>query len=238
MAWPRPSLRWKRGARSSHLMCRQRVTRNRVAMRAACLVLMALGEGKMSLQFLEFLLCHNSIQYPYDSLSSFLHTDRFLGDAGFDLQIDNISRGSEDTVYGNGLFLKSRTAPISCKVCFLINQVVQRCLSSYFVLHNAGVSCTNLLAEYSIGYVNHTHFLFEMCCLKYHTTVRQPSSWQVCTFWDPFILMKRRSPLDALSSSTLSPLLASSNAPAESFSMLFRSIQSLFLRFQPFIRLV
>ena len=30
-------------------------------------------------------------------------------------------------------------------------------------------------------------------------------------------LIKRRSPLDALSSSTLSPLLASSNAPAESF---------------------
>jgi hypothetical protein len=35
-------------------------------------------------------------------------------------------------------------------------------------------------------------------------------------FWDPF-LMKRRSSLDALSSSTLSPLLASSNAHAESF---------------------
>jgi hypothetical protein len=27
-----------------------------------------------------------------------------LGDARFDLQIDNIPRGSEDTVYGNGLF--------------------------------------------------------------------------------------------------------------------------------------
>jgi hypothetical protein len=35
-------------------------------------------------------------------------------------------------------------------------------------------------------------------------------------FWDPF-LMKRRSPLDALSSSTLSLLLASSNASAEYF---------------------
>jgi hypothetical protein len=34
-----------------------------------------------------------------------LHTDRFLGDARFDLQINNIPRGSEDTVYGNGLFL-------------------------------------------------------------------------------------------------------------------------------------
>ena len=36
-------------------------------------------------------------------------------------------------------------------------------------------------------------------------------------FWGPFFLIKRRSLLDALSSSTLSPLLASSNAHAESF---------------------
>ncbi len=58
MTWPRPSIRWKRGAYSSHLMCRQRVTCNRAAMRAAYLVLMALGEDKMSLQSLECLLCH------------------------------------------------------------------------------------------------------------------------------------------------------------------------------------
>ena len=58
MTWLRPSLRWKRGAYSSHLMCRQRVTRNRAAMRAAYLVMMALDEDKMSLQSLEFLLCH------------------------------------------------------------------------------------------------------------------------------------------------------------------------------------
>ena len=37
---------------------RQRATRNRAAMRAAYLVLMALGEDKMSLQSLECLLCH------------------------------------------------------------------------------------------------------------------------------------------------------------------------------------
>ena len=43
-------------------------------------------------------------QYPFDSLSSLLRTGRFLGDARFDLQIDDIPRGSEDTVYGNGLF--------------------------------------------------------------------------------------------------------------------------------------
>ena len=104
MTWPRLSIRWKRGAYSSHLMCRQRATRNRAAMRAAYLVLMALGEDKMSLQSLECLLCHVWHFCPFDSLSSLLRTDRFLGDARFDLQINNIPRGSEDTVYGNGLF--------------------------------------------------------------------------------------------------------------------------------------
>ncbi len=58
MTWPHPSIRWKRGAYSSHLMCRQRATRNRAAMRAAYLIMMALGEDEMSLQSLEFLLCH------------------------------------------------------------------------------------------------------------------------------------------------------------------------------------
>ena len=59
MTWPRPSIRWKRGAYFSHLMCRQRATRNpRAAMRAAYLNLMALGEDKVSLQSLECLLCH------------------------------------------------------------------------------------------------------------------------------------------------------------------------------------
>jgi len=58
MTWPRPPIRWKRGAYSSHLMCRQRATRNRAAMRAAYLILMALGEDKMSLQSLEYLFCH------------------------------------------------------------------------------------------------------------------------------------------------------------------------------------
>ena len=56
MTWPRLSIRWKRGAYSSHLLCRQRATRKRAAMRTAYLVVMALGEDKMSLQYLEFLL--------------------------------------------------------------------------------------------------------------------------------------------------------------------------------------
>jgi hypothetical protein len=57
----------------------------------------------MSLQSLEFLLCHVK-HLPFDSLSRLLRTDRFLGDASFDLQINIIPRESEDTVYGNGLF--------------------------------------------------------------------------------------------------------------------------------------
>ena len=46
MTWPRLSIRWKRGAYSSHLMCRQRATRNRAAMRAAYLVMMAFRWGQ------------------------------------------------------------------------------------------------------------------------------------------------------------------------------------------------
>ena len=51
----------------------------------------------MSLQSLECLLCHVWHLCPVDSLSSLLRTDRFLGDARFDLQINNIPHGSEDT---------------------------------------------------------------------------------------------------------------------------------------------
>ena len=54
--------------------------------------------------------------YPVDSLSSLLHTDRFLGDARFDLQINNIPRGSEDTVYGNVQDI-DKTLSCSIDVC-------------------------------------------------------------------------------------------------------------------------
>ena len=37
--------------------------------------------------------------------------------ARFELQIDNISHWQEDTIYCYDLFLKSRTVPMSCKVC-------------------------------------------------------------------------------------------------------------------------
>ena len=64
----------------------------------------------MSLQSLECLLCH--VWHLNILLTRLV--------ARFDPQINNIPRGSEDTVYGNGPFLKSRTAPISCKVCLSI----------------------------------------------------------------------------------------------------------------------
>ena len=70
---------------------------------------------------------------------------------------------------------------------------------------------------FRIGCVNYTHlFLFEMCRFEVPHNCAVALFMVGMYFWDPF-LMKRRSPLDALSSSTLSPLLALSNAPAESF---------------------
>jgi hypothetical protein len=74
-------------------------------MRAASLVLMVLGEDKDVLTVSGIsALSYLASKYPYESFGSFLRTDRSLGDARFDLQIDSISRGLEDTDYGNGLF--------------------------------------------------------------------------------------------------------------------------------------
>jgi hypothetical protein len=79
----------------------------------------------MSLQSLECLLYHVWHLRPFDSLSSLLRTDRFLGDARFDLQINNILRGSEDTVYGNGLFLLSQ------EPCLYRTRFAYRLIRSY-----------------------------------------------------------------------------------------------------------
>ena len=75
---------------------------------------------------------------------------------------------------------------------------------------------------FRIGCVNYTHLFVWRVPPKYHTTVCSPLhvGYVLLTFGILF-LMKRRSLLDALSSSTLSPLLAS--------SMLLRSLFRCFL---------
>ena len=195
----------------------------------------------MSLQSLEFLLCHVwHLSIPLTRLVAYCILISSWVTLGLICRLTIFLVGQRILFMVMVFSLKSRTLPISCKVCLSINQVVQRCLRSYFVLHMSGVSFTDLLAEYSIRMCQlHPPFCLKGAFEVPHDRAAYPSSWQVCTFdfWDPF-LIKRRSLLDALSSSTLSPLLASSNAPAEPFQMLFRSIQSLFLRIQPFIWLI
>jgi len=157
-----------------------------------------------------------SIYYPYDLLSSFLCTDRFLGDARFDLQMNNISRGSEDTVYGNGLFFWSPEPHLYCvRFAYQLlggTKVLELLLRTP---HDRGQLYWLASRILRIGCVNYTH-LFVWKGAVWSTTRPCGSPLHGMYFWDPF-LMKRRSPLDVLSSSTLGPLLALSNAPAESF---------------------
>ena len=72
-----------------------------------------------------------SIQYPYESL--------LIGSwvtLGLTCRLTMFPVGQRILSMVMVFSLKSITLPISCKVCLSINQVVQRCLSSYFVLHN------------------------------------------------------------------------------------------------------
>ncbi len=94
-----------------------------------------------------------------------------------ELQIDNIPHWQEDTIYGNVFFLKSRTAPISCKVCLPMIRSYKGdgAPTSYSII--SGVRRTNLLVEYSIKEMSIVPtFLFERCHLKCPTIVEQPSS--------------------------------------------------------------
>jgi len=69
---------------------------------------------------------------------------------------------------------------------------------------------------FCIGCVNYTHLFVWKVLFEVPQDPAVALFMVGMYFWDPF-LMKRRSPLDVLSSSTLSPLLALSNAPAEIF---------------------
>ena len=122
MTWPRLSIRWKRGAYSSHLMCRQRATRNRAAMRAAYLVLMALGEDKMSLQSLECLLCHVwHLNIPLTRLVAYCVLIGSWVTLGLICRLTIFLVGQRILSMVMVFSLKFRTAPISCKVCISIN---------------------------------------------------------------------------------------------------------------------
>ncbi len=120
MAWLRPSIRWKRGAYSSHLMCRLRATRNRAAMRAAYLVPMALGEDKMSLQSLECLLCHVWL-FPLTCSVAYCVLIGSWVTLGLTCRLTIFLVGQRILSMGMVFSFKSRTAPISCKVCLSIN---------------------------------------------------------------------------------------------------------------------
>jgi len=90
-------------------------------MRAAYLVLMALGEDKMSLQSLECLLCH--VWHFNISLTRLVAYCVLIGSwvtLGLTCRLTIFLVGQRIMSMVMFFFLKSRTAPISCKVCLSI----------------------------------------------------------------------------------------------------------------------
>ena len=100
----------------------QRATHNQVAMRAAYLVMMALGEDKMSLQSLEFLLCHVwHLGIPLTRLVAYCILIGSWVTLGLICRLTIFLVGQRILFMVMVFSLKSRTLPISCKVCLSIN---------------------------------------------------------------------------------------------------------------------
>jgi hypothetical protein len=81
----------------------------------------------------------------------------------------------------------------------------------------SGVSFTDLLAEYSIGYVNHTHLFVWKVPFEVPHDCAAALFMVGMYFWDPFFDKKEVTTRCFVKQYPSSPLLASSNAPAESF---------------------
>ncbi len=114
------------------------------------------------------------------------------------------------------LSLKSRTAPMSCKLCLPMIRSYRGALAPGSYSTISGVRCTDLLMEYSTKEVSISPtFLVRKVPLEMPHDCGAALFVHGVYFWDPF-LMKRRSPLNPVWSSTLivffltiSPLLTS-----------------------------
>ncbi len=119
------------------------------------------------------------------------------------------------------LFLKSRTVPMSCKLCLPIIRSYRGSLAPGSYSTISGVRYTDLLMEYSAKEmsISPTFLVWKVPLEVPHDCGAALFAYDMY-FWDPF-LMKRRSPLDPVSSSTLivffltiSPSLASLTGPS------------------------
>jgi hypothetical protein len=85
------------------------------------------------------------------------------------------------------LSLKSRTVPMSCRLCLPVIRSYRGLLAPGSYSTISGVRCTDLLMEYSARRCQfHPPFWFERCHWKCPTIVVQPSSCMVCIFGTPF----------------------------------------------------
>ncbi len=101
------------------------------------------------------------------------------------------------------LSLKSRTAPMSCKLCLPMIRSYRGSLAPGSYSTVSGVRCTDLLMEYSAKEMSiSSTFLVWKVPLEVPHDCGAALLVYGMYFCDPF-LMKRRSPLDPVSSSTL-----------------------------------
>ncbi len=118
------------------------------------------------------------------------------------------------------LSLKSRTAPISCRLCLPMIRSYRGLLAPGSYSTISGVRCTDLLMEYSTKEISISPtFLVRKVPLEVPHNCGAALFVHGMYFWDPY-LMKIRSPLGPVSSSTLivffltiSPSLASLAGP-------------------------
>ncbi len=114
------------------------------------------------------------------------------------------------------LSLKSRTAPMPCKLCLPMIRSYRGALAPGSYSTISGIRCTDLLMEYSAKEISISPtFLVRKVPLEVPHDCGASLFVHGMYFWDPF-LMKRRLPLDPVSNSTLivlfltiSPLLTS-----------------------------
>ena len=126
-----------------------------------------------------------------------------FGYARFELQIDNIPHWQEDTIYGNDLFFEVQDRTYIVKVCLPMIRSYKGDGAPILYSTISGVRRTDLLAEYSIKEMSivPTFFVWKVL-LEVPNDCGTALFIVGMYFLDPF-LMKRRSPLDPVSSNTL-----------------------------------
>ncbi len=122
---------------------------------------------------------------------------------GFSCKSTIFLKGRRILSIGMVFSLKSRTTPMPCKLCLPMIRLYRGALAFWSYSTISGAKCTDLLVEYSAKEI-----LISPTFLVIKVPLEVPHDCGAALFmhgmyvWNPF-LMKRRSPLDPVSNSTL-----------------------------------